>query len=87
MKYTSSWNVKKHNNEGNIFFNNKWLNINVETMYNKITSCSKITEMKNLTKFSYQTKWKWENQVKKPTQSLEEEWDEAFYKEILYYIQ
>lgn len=56
-------------------------------MYNKITSCSKITEMKSLTKFLYQTKWKWENQVKKPMQSLEEEWDEAFYTEILYYIQ
>lgn len=24
---------------------------------------------------------------KKPTRSLEEEWDEAFYTEILYYIQ
>jgi len=48
------------------FFNNKWLNINVETMYNKRTSCSKIREMKNLTKILYQTKWKWENQVKNP---------------------
>ena len=38
---------------GRKFLNNKWLNINDETAYEKITSCSNNIELENLPTFSY----------------------------------
>jgi hypothetical protein len=38
---------------GEGFLNNKWLNINDETAYEKIISCTNNIELDNLPKFSY----------------------------------
>jgi len=38
---------------GGKFLNNKWLNINDETAYENIISCTNNTELENLSTFSY----------------------------------
>ena len=42
-------------------FQQKWLQINEETAYTKLTSNTKISELGNLGKYLYKTKRKWEH--------------------------
>lgn len=44
--------------------NSKQLNINQETAYNKLISCTKVREVRNLDKFLYEIKYKWGNNLK-----------------------
>jgi hypothetical protein len=43
-KQTQTWQEK--------FWNDKWIHMNEEIAYKKITSCTKTTELKNLGNFS-----------------------------------
>jgi hypothetical protein len=43
----------------------RWLDINEETAYRKVLSCTKKIMVKNIGKFLFRAKCKWEGEVKK----------------------